>query len=65
MGYINIWASKMYELPNNHQLAQRLINDNIGLVHMAHISNNGTHVACQNSQAHDKLLNKIISVLLN
>jgi hypothetical protein len=27
----------MYELPNNHQLAQRLINDNIGLVHIAHI----------------------------
>ena len=35
--YMNIWASKMYELPNNHQLAQRLINGNIGLMHMAHI----------------------------
>ena len=37
MGYINIWASKMYVLPDNHQLGQRLINDNIGLVHMDHI----------------------------
>jgi len=37
LAYMNVWASKMYELPNNHQLAQRLINDNIGLMHMAHI----------------------------